>query len=157
MTTSNFPRSVGRSTQFTMRASMSVPVASATLHEREARRVLVVVGRGDVRTADHRPHRHEAESAPQLEHALAAQSHDGELLGEDARGRPEVGPVGEALVPDEVVLADQVVGVRRHEEADRSTRQLDLAGRRAEAAHELLAKRRDVGAHAHAGNSALAP
>ncbi len=80
------------------------------------------VGRTHLRAHESGCERRQAQTAPELEHALSPEVEVGDLAREHDPGRPQVGPVREELVGLEPRLVDQAVWIDRtsHDERERT-------------------------------------
>src|SRR5687768_7121215 len=95
------------------------PQVAKNVRARDIERVLVVVGGKHIKSGARRRQRAEAYSAAELQRAFSAALQLQELAREDDRRGPHVGPVGKPFVFDKVFLANEVVRVRRPENAER--------------------------------------
>src|SRR5918993_2339211 len=96
------------------------------IERREPEGVIVVVARGHVEPGHRRGDRHEPGSASELQQATAVRLHARDTLREHARRWPDVRPVRESLIEDEVRLADEVVRVPRVVERHYAAEETDL-------------------------------
>src|ERR1700680_567876 len=102
----------------------------------DIQRVLVIVRRQHVKSSARRREGTEAHSAPQLAGRAARAIQPEQLLREDDGRRPDIRPVGEPLVLDEILLADEIVGVRWLEDTVGALVYCRVLDRRTEASSE---------------------
>ena len=98
----------GGSRQSTAMVSTRAPAAPA-LARVNAERLVVPVGGEGVGAPEGGDDGRQADAAAELHGPQAAEGAGGEPLGEHERARPQLGPVGQALVAGVVDLVDEVL------------------------------------------------
>ncbi len=98
----------------------------------ERQRLGIPVGGQGLGAAERRDDRGQADAAPQLHDARPGEGQRGQALGQHDRARPELGPVGQALVARERLLVDELLGAARAQDAEDRAADLDLVADRVE-------------------------